>query len=192
MGFNLERLKQAIIDASNEKQDFREACSEWFVLSQSQIPGSECVCGKENITECNVLKNMYNGNTISPIGSQCVKRFGNPELTAQVDRLGNLRRKKVKAVEYVKECMSNGISPSLDKKHRGLLESIIGEIDEWIDETVSQPFVKMSKDIARKAISTGRLTANQATQWWRLWNWNLKKHILENDILVKVDNTEVN
>lgn len=55
----------------------KRLCDEWFVMESSYDPdnGLKCLCGKENISYHNVIRNRFNGAKLHPIGSSCVKRF---------------------------------------------------------------------------------------------------------------------
>jgi hypothetical protein len=59
-----------------------DICKEWRVFSSSYDSGASltCVCGKKDIAHTNVIQNVHTGTILDPIGSECVKNFGIPDL----------------------------------------------------------------------------------------------------------------
>ena len=77
-------LKSALLDKSVSK-DIDEAVNEWEEVSEYHEDWSDtCICGKENIKYCFEIRNVKNNERLYPIGSQCIKHFGNETLLTQM------------------------------------------------------------------------------------------------------------
>lgn len=73
-------LKSALLEKSVSK-DINEAVKEWReVLAYHEEFTDTCVCGKEKIKFLFEIRNVNNNESLFPIGSQCIKNFGNEDL----------------------------------------------------------------------------------------------------------------
>lgn len=83
---NQYRLTQIVINNS-ESQEWTNAVEEWEICdyAEDNSCNSSCICGKENIKYLFTIHNKFNGNTLYPIGSSCIKKFGRAELSEEVD-----------------------------------------------------------------------------------------------------------
>lgn len=81
----LLNLIKRVIDHSIANT-WEEAVYEWELVDceEDQSASSQCICGKENIKYLHTIKNKYNGNTLYPIGSRCIQKFGRDDLNADV------------------------------------------------------------------------------------------------------------
>ena len=63
------------------------AVREWEIVDceESEEVDAVCVCGKEHIRYMFTIRNTVNGNTLVPIGSSCIRKFQQPELSSLVD-----------------------------------------------------------------------------------------------------------
>lgn len=97
-GGNFRQLKECVIDASESKV-WTDAVLEWEISGASfDASGtSECVCGQKHIKRLFEIRNFINGIVLYPIGSECIKRFGNDELSSNLRVLESFFR----LLEYV-------------------------------------------------------------------------------------------
>ena len=81
MGSSFDRLVKTVIDKS-ESKNWDSAVLEWELIDteEDECAESRCICGKENIRYLHMIKNIHNGNTLFPIGSSCIRKFGRNEL----------------------------------------------------------------------------------------------------------------
>jgi hypothetical protein len=70
---NQEKLFQAVVENSIAK-DFLTARFEWNLSNYSKYE-TDCICGKTHIQHVYTIKNKLNGNHLTPIGSECIKKF---------------------------------------------------------------------------------------------------------------------
>jgi hypothetical protein len=70
---NQEKLFQAVVENSIAK-DFLTARFEWNLSGYSKYE-TDCICGKTHIQHVYTIKNKLNGNHLTPIGSECIKKF---------------------------------------------------------------------------------------------------------------------
>ena len=68
-------IKKVIGDS--EGTTWQEAVLEWDIIDceEDEEQLSSCICGKENLRYLFTIRNTYNGNTLYPIGSSCIKKF---------------------------------------------------------------------------------------------------------------------
>lgn len=78
-------LIRRISESSENKENIVEAFKEWEVISRYE-EWKNCICNHQ-INECYVIKNKINGTRLDPIGSTCILKFGNKEMTKQVEEL---------------------------------------------------------------------------------------------------------
>lgn len=66
---------------------WEDAAAEWHIsgCNDREYPDGVCLCGKENIRWEYTLRNDVTGETIFPVGSVCIKKFGNEVLSDEVD-----------------------------------------------------------------------------------------------------------
>ena len=91
--FHYSILRLAIMKRSEEKKDVQKAFLEWNVISHYKHDDgygddslTRCEC-THPIKKCFVIMNSKNGNIYDPIGSECVFRFQNSEMTERVNIL---------------------------------------------------------------------------------------------------------
>ena len=77
-------LRAAVLSQS-EAQRWDQAVDEWEIVDCEEDPHHEasCVCGQADLRYLFTIANAYNGNTLFPIGSVCINRFGRQDLTEQ-------------------------------------------------------------------------------------------------------------
>lgn len=80
-----EKARKRLIDsviALSDADDWDEARTEWKVIDcyDAGAPSEHCVCGQENLRYQFTIENVKNGNTLYPIGSTCVEKFGVSEM----------------------------------------------------------------------------------------------------------------
>ena len=82
---NNEVLINEVLEKS-VSQNWYYAVQEWRIVDVKEDIQckSACVCGKENIRYLYTLQNTRNGNTLSPIGSSCIRKFESQELNEQI------------------------------------------------------------------------------------------------------------
>lgn len=72
---------------SSESSDWEFAVQEWEIIDceEDETCSGNCVCGKENLKYLFTIRNKINGNILFPIGSSCIKKFGQDELSELTD-----------------------------------------------------------------------------------------------------------
>jgi len=70
---NQEKLFQAVVENSIAK-DFLTARFEWNISNYCKYE-TDCICGKKHILKVYTIRNKLNGNHLTPIGSECIKKF---------------------------------------------------------------------------------------------------------------------
>lgn len=85
MTAQFEQLCKKVI-ASSESNNWTDAKKEWSIVnvSEDETATSQCICGKENLRYLYTIKNTFNGKTLFPIGSQCIKQFDQEDLNHDV------------------------------------------------------------------------------------------------------------
>lgn len=75
-----------IVNASVSDQ-WETAVFEWDIVDceEDETAETSCMCGHEGIRYCFQIRNRLNGNTFFPIGSECIKKFHNKDLSSDVD-----------------------------------------------------------------------------------------------------------
>lgn len=70
-------LINTVLEHSNCSDDWEIAVMEWRIVDVEEDEDCEsvCICGKEDIRYLYTIENIENGNTLFPIGSQCIKKF---------------------------------------------------------------------------------------------------------------------
>ena len=53
-------------------------------VEEDETLEESCVCGKENLRYLFTIRNIYNGHTLFPIGSSCIKKFERYDLNEEV------------------------------------------------------------------------------------------------------------
>ena len=76
-----------IVIQNSESQQWQESVEEWDIVGYEEDNSCEssCICGKEHIKYLFQIRNRFNGNTLYPIGSTCIKKFGRYDLSEEVD-----------------------------------------------------------------------------------------------------------
>lgn len=72
--------------ANSNSAKFIDAATEWRVVGVAidDSCSGECICGKEQLKYLFKIRNVYNGNILYPIGSSCIEKFGQQELSSDV------------------------------------------------------------------------------------------------------------
>lgn len=85
MASQFNQLVQQVIKAS-VSNNWQDAKAEWTVESveEDATGASQCVCGQENLVYLYTIRNIKNGKTLFPIGSQCINQFQERDLDAEV------------------------------------------------------------------------------------------------------------
>lgn len=85
------KLLKKVIDLS-EGSEWDSAVKEWEIdgVEEDEDCSSTCVCGKENLRYLFTIQNSKNGNTLFPIGSSCIKKFGRSDLSEETGVLEKL------------------------------------------------------------------------------------------------------
>lgn len=80
------QLPSKVIENS-ETKEWDLAVREWEIVDceESEENNAECVCGKKHIRYMFTIRNTRNGNTLSPIGSSCIRKFQRSDLSSLVD-----------------------------------------------------------------------------------------------------------
>lgn len=83
-GSYVENLIKTVIDNSRSCT-WDDAVLEWKIddCEEDEFLESACICGKENLRYLYTIRNKYNGNTLFPIGSSCIKKFGREDLSRE-------------------------------------------------------------------------------------------------------------
>lgn len=81
---NFKNLMTVVLSKSNS-QKWEIAVQEWeiFDCEEDTLYRGQCVCGKERLRYLFTIKNRYNGKTIFPIGSSCIKKFDREDLNEE-------------------------------------------------------------------------------------------------------------
>ena len=76
-----------LVIQQSQSKNWSEAVLEWEVIdcTEDETCSTECVCGKEGIKYLFTIRNKFNGQEIFPIGSSCIKKFNNNDLTAETE-----------------------------------------------------------------------------------------------------------
>lgn len=56
-----------------------------LLIVRKMKPVPQSVCGKEGIKYLYTIRNKINGEEIFPIGSSCIKKFNNDDLTSETE-----------------------------------------------------------------------------------------------------------
>lgn len=77
-----KQLIDAVLDRSVSKT-WAEAVKEWYVLScdEDESCSETCVCGHEGLRYNFSIRNELNGEVIYPIGSKCIEKFENNDMS---------------------------------------------------------------------------------------------------------------
>lgn len=104
----MERLIKRIIELSRGN-DWDTAVTEWEIADceEDDTLSESCVCGKEHLYYLFTIENTVNGNTLFPIGSSCIKKFGRDDL----DDEAAVREKMFKLYHAVEDNQFISLSP---------------------------------------------------------------------------------
>lgn len=103
-------FKQLCTVLSEKSQSDAPKCfDEWEPTSMTRVPYGDCrtcVCGKKGLKKYFTITNTENGNTIAPIGSQCIYHFaGGHELQPNVNQLRREElHEKIKLASCINDC----------------------------------------------------------------------------------------
>lgn len=107
------QLKECVFESSEEKNDMVKALKEWIILSHYETH-TTCKCGKKHVVNVYRLLNRLNGNILDPIGSECIKKFENPDLLKQIDEINEAEKKQRKQDKKLLKAQNKSIM--LNKK----------------------------------------------------------------------------
>ena len=103
-----ERLIKRVLELSTAN-DWDTAVKEWEIADceEDDTLSESCVCGKEHLYYLFTIENVVNGNTLFPIGSSCIKKFGREDLDDEVA----VREKMFKLYHAVENNQFISLSP---------------------------------------------------------------------------------
>lgn len=118
----VERLIKRVIELS-QSSDWDTAVAEWEIADceEDDTLSESCVCGKEHLYYLFTIENAINGNTLFPIGSSCIKKFGRDDL----DDEAAVREKMFKLYHAVEDNHFISLSPEFFS--RKLLKKLYDE-----------------------------------------------------------------
>ncbi len=78
-------IKQVL--ESSESDTWKSAVTEWEIydVEEDEKQLESCICGKENLRYLYTIRNKLNDNQLYPIGSQCIKKFNQEDLTDEIN-----------------------------------------------------------------------------------------------------------
>lgn len=122
MPSSFEQLKKVVLEKSCSK-NWIAAVSEWGIVDadEDESCSSSCVCGKEKIRYLYTIKNLKTRETLSPIGSSCIRKFERSDLNNQT----SLTEQLFKLYHAVEE--NEFLSLSTDLFSRKLLKHLYDE-----------------------------------------------------------------
>ena len=118
----VERLIKRVIELS-ESSDWDTAVTEWEIIDceEDNTLSESCIYGKEHLYYLFTIENVVNGNSLFPIGSSCIKKFGREDL----DNEAAIREKMFKLYHAVEG--NQFISLSSEFFSRKVLERLYQE-----------------------------------------------------------------
>lgn len=118
----VERLIKRVIELS-QSNNWDTAVAEWEIADceEDDTLSESCVCGKEHLYYLFTIENAINGNTLFPIGSSCIKKFGRDDL----DDEAAVREKMFKLYHAVEDNRFISLSPEFFS--RKLLKKLYDE-----------------------------------------------------------------
>lgn len=104
----VERLIKRVIELS-ESSDWDTAVTEWEIIDceEDDTLSESCICGKEHLYYLFTIENVVNENSLFPIGSSCIKKFGRKDL----DNEAAIREKMFKLYHAVEGNQFISLSP---------------------------------------------------------------------------------
>lgn len=90
-----------------EYEDYGDPTMETLAPEPEPTLSESCVCGKEHLYYLFTIENVVNGNTLFPIGSSCIKKFGREDLDDEVA----VREKMFKLYHAVENNQFISLSP---------------------------------------------------------------------------------
>lgn len=118
----VKNLINRVIDLS-ESDNWEIAVNEWEIIDceEDESQSESCVCGKEHLYYLFTIRNRLNENTLFPIGSSCINKFGRDDL----DEEASLREQMFKLYHAVDRNQFISLSP--DFFSRKLLKKLYEE-----------------------------------------------------------------
>lgn len=103
-----ERLIKRVLELSTAN-NWDTAVTEWEIADceEDDTLSESCICGKEHLYYLFTIENVTNGNTLFPIGSSCIKKFGRDDL----DDEAAVREKMFKLYHAVENKQFISLSP---------------------------------------------------------------------------------
>lgn len=86
-------LAEKVVELSHNKS-LEGALLEWDIddFWEDQDHKTQCLCGHEGLRCCYGIKNRLTGESLKPIGSTCITKFGNSNLSSQLRFYAMLRK----------------------------------------------------------------------------------------------------
>jgi hypothetical protein len=122
-------LSTPVFANSEEKNDFLKAAMEWTMVGHDVVPDETCVCGKKHLSLVFRLRNHLNCNTLYPVGSKCIHKFGRVDLIQAAAECVTERKAREtvakKEAERVRKWGAKTLSqgPWMDKSFSTICES---------------------------------------------------------------------
>lgn len=78
-------IKQVL--ESSESDTWQSTVTEWVIddVEEDENQLESCICGKENLRYLYTIRNKLNDNLLYTIGSQCIKKFEQEDLTNEIN-----------------------------------------------------------------------------------------------------------
>lgn len=95
-----KNLAKEVIEKS-DSNIWDSAVTEWEIIDveEDMRQFESCICSKEKLRYLYTIKNRINENQLYPIGSQCIKKFGQEDLNNQI----NIKEQMFKLLHEVEE-----------------------------------------------------------------------------------------
>lgn len=153
------KLFKAVIDAS-VADDFKEATDEWKVLGYEELEDETCVCGKLHIVRCYRIKNRCTDIELWPIGSECIKKFEQPDMDKDAHdlQLAEARRTRAALVAAKKEVVR------LEQAERERSERILSTQREEAQRIVNEQKKKEARETMARRAEESRIAQQRATE----------------------------
>ncbi len=99
-----KKLEEAIV-SNSMAENFNDASKEWAITGcvLDRNGKSTCICGQHGLQYLYTIVNHFTGVVLSPIGSDCIKRFSNKAVYEEALLIGQLLDIAQTAVDYKKK-----------------------------------------------------------------------------------------
>ncbi len=104
----IEQLIKRVLELS-QSDHWASAVTEWAIADceEDDTLSESCICGKEHLYYLFTIENTLNGNTLFPIGSSCIKKFGRNDLNEEA----SVREKMFRLYHAVENNQFISLSP---------------------------------------------------------------------------------